>query len=229
MPQQPTPRGRLGLFFAPSPADDPRAMRKDRHAEFVAPLVKGANIPARERDVQARDRTPVRVEDPLRDLVERAKRGDRDAFGQLYRHHHVGIFRMARFHLGRDAEDVVAEVFLRAWTALPRYRDTGAPFAAWLYGIARHVVLDEFARRARTEPRDQLPDRGSEWREDDRLAIAAAIERLPTEQRQVIELKFVLGLRNPEVAAALGVSIGAVNAKQWRALGALREMLESDR
>jgi len=205
-------------------------MQEDPHALFAMPLPQGANIHAPELDVQTSPPdaglSPL---EPHRDLVERAKQGDRDAFGQLYRLHQAAIFRMARLHVGSDADDVVAEVFLRAWTALPRYRNTGAPFVAWLYGIARHVVADELSRRKRTEPRDELPDHGEEWREDDRLAIAAAIERLPAEQRQVIELKFLLGLRNPEVADALGVSTGAVNAKQWRALGTLRGLLEEAR
>jgi len=109
---------------------------------------------------------------------------------------------------------------------LPGYKDTGAPFLAWLYGIARHVMADEFRRRARVEPRADLPDGRVEWKVDDELTLAAAIRGLPDEQRQVIELKFLMGATNAEVAAALGKSEGAVNAKQWRALGALRKMLE---
>ncbi len=155
-----------------------------------------------------------------------AKEGDRDAFGRLYRLHHAAITRMVRFHLGADHEDAVSEVFVRAWSALPRYRDTGAPFAAWLYGIARHVVADDIRRRMRTVPSDRLPDSASSFRGDDRLMIAEALAKLPSEQRQVIELKFLLGMKNPEVAGALGISTGAVNAKQWRGLAALRTLLE---
>lgn len=161
-------------------------------------------------------------------LVERAKEGEREAFGDLYRRYHPPLFRLARAHLGEGAEDAVAETFLRAWDALPRYRDTGAPFVAWLYGIARHVIADEFRRRARVEPRPDLPSRLVEWAVDDELALAAAIRRLPNEQRQVVELKFLMGATNAQVAAALRKSEGAVNAKQWRALAALRRMLEEE-
>jgi RNA polymerase sigma-70 factor (ECF subfamily) len=166
--------------------------------------------------------------DLVQRLVDRARGGDRDAFGDLYRLYHPPLFRLARAHLGEGAEDAVAETFLRAWKALPRYRDTGAPFLAWLYGIARHVIADEFRRRARVEPRPDLPDRGVEWTVDDELTLAAAIRRLPDEQRQVVELKFLMGATNAEVAAALGKSEGAVNAKQWRGLAALRRMLEEE-
>lgn len=172
------------------------------------------------------DPPDVRQLDPVPGLVAEAKRGDTDAFGQLYRLHHASVTRMARFHLGStDAEDAVAEVFLRAWKALPRYQNTGAPFAAWLHGIARHVVVDEIRRRSRTEPHAEVPDAGVEHREDERLDLAAAIEQLPQEQRQVIELKFLVGLKNPEVAEAMGSTPGAVNARQWRALESLRAAL----
>jgi RNA polymerase sigma-70 factor, ECF subfamily len=168
----------------------------------------------------------VRSIDPTRDLVRAAKEGDRDAFGQLYRLHHASIVRLVRFRLGADHEDAVAEVFVRAWAALPRHRDTGAPFAAWLYGIARHVVADEIARRMRSQPVSEVPEIPVEPRHDDRLMLADVLGRLPDEQRQVIELKYLVGLKNPEVAEVFGISVGAVNAKQWRALQALRALLE---
>lgn len=76
-------------------------------------------------------------------LVERARNGEREAFGELYRICHGPLFRYVRFYLpGADGEDATAETFLRAWLGLPRYRKTGAPFLAWLIGIARHVVAD---------------------------------------------------------------------------------------
>ncbi len=205
-------------------------MREEIATVSALPERPEPNIPGPPADIrsEARD-ADVRPFDPVPDLVERARHGDKDAFGQIYRLHHPTVARMARFHLGPDVDDVVAEVFLRAWEGLPRYRNTGVPFLAWLHGIARHVVWDEMGRRNRTEPREAVPDAGVEWAEDDRLSLAAAIERLPQEQRQVIELKFLLGMRNPEVAAAMGTSIGAVNAKQWRALQTLRDLMGNDR
>jgi RNA polymerase sigma-70 factor (ECF subfamily) len=189
-----------------------------------------ANISAPNSDIQARTYGGEEQRlDQVPRLVHKAKRGDKDAFAELYRLHHARIFRMARLHLGDlgdGAEDAVAETFLRAWAALPRYRDTGAPFVAWLFGIARHVVLDEVARRRRVMPREELPERERGWTVDDRLTLAQAMDRLPTAQRQVVELKYLAGMRNEEVASALGKSKGAINAMQWRALGALREILE---
>ena len=73
-----------------------------------------------------------------RELVGMAREGDRDAFGQLFRAHHGAIFRLARATLGDGADDVTSETFLRAWTALPNHKDTGAPFVAW-----RNSMTDE--------------------------------------------------------------------------------------
>ncbi len=189
-----------------------------------------ANISAPHSDVHAgRDEAEEDALDRVRSLVERAKDGDRDAFGDLYRLYYAQLFRVARLHLGdigHAAEDAVAETFLRAWMALPRYRDTGAPFVAWLYGIVRHVVLDEHARARRIEPCADLPDGTRGWTVDDRLTLSEAMKRLPAEQRRVLELKYLVGMKNAEVASALGKTPGAINAMQWRALGTLREILE---
>ena len=185
-----------------------------------------ANIGAAFSDGKSGDRV-ADVRSLERPLVERARRGDREAYGELYRLHHAAVFRLARFRLGGEqaAEDAAAETFARAWAALPRYRFTGAPFSAWLYAIARNVSADEQRRRGRVEPRGTLPETSETPQHEDRLALAAAVAKLPKGQRAVVEMKFVLGLTNAEVATALGRSPGAVNAMQWRALRTLRRRL----
>jgi RNA polymerase sigma-70 factor, ECF subfamily len=155
-----------------------------------------------------------------------AQEGDRDAFAQLYRVHLPTVSRLARFQVGADADDVTAEVFLRAWRGLPRYRETSVPFAAWLYGITRHVAVDELRRRGRSEPHADVPDRSVPPISTDALALREALRSLPDEQRRVVELKFLLGLTNAEVAEAMGTTPGAVNSKQWRAIRALAGLLE---
>jgi len=165
----------------------------------------------------------------VRALVDRARGGDRDAFGEAYKLCHGAVSRFVRFHLpGSEGEDAVAETFMRAWVALPRYRDTGAPFTAWLIGIARHVVADAHRARRRSEPWADPPDRAVEFHDEatDRLAIAEALRGLPEEQRTVIEYKFLVGWTNEEVGQAMGKSAGAVNALQWRALHRLKKILE---
>jgi RNA polymerase sigma-70 factor (ECF subfamily) len=169
----------------------------------------------------------ARILDLGPEVVRRAKEGDRDAFETLYRTHHAAISRLCRFYLGPDGEDAVADVFYRAWRGLPRYRETGAPFAGWLYGIARHVAVDELRRRGRSVPVAEVPDRpGPDPMTDEWLDLRRAIAQLPGEQRRVVEMKFLMGLTNDEVAGLLGTTPGAVNAKQWRALRTLAHHLE---
>lgn len=168
-------------------------------------------------------------EDDEAAVVERARRGDRAAFGHLFQSHHPRVFRLARARLPHAlAEDAAAETFTRAWKALPRYRSTGAPFAAWLYGIARHVVSDIARAQRRADPQAE-PDAGTHdpWVGHAELdELSAALRSLPQEQRAVIELKFLAGLTNEEVGAVLGKKPGAVNAQQWRALRSLERSME---
>jgi len=162
-------------------------------------------------------------------MVGCAKDGDRDAFEQLYRRHVDAVARQVRFRFGALDEDVVAEVFLRAWKGLPSYRDVGRPFGAWLHGIAHHVVVDELRRRARTMPVERVPDRGTDPMTVELLSLRDGIDRLPAALRRVIELKYLADLTNEQVALALGISVGAVNTKQWRALRELARTLGGDR
>ena len=168
-------------------------------------------------------------DDGERAVVDRARAGDVDAFGQLFRAHHPRVYRLARARLPHElAEDAAAETFTRAWKGLPRYKPTSAPFVGWLYGIARHVVIDMARADARTDLAAEVAlDPHDPWLgRDDLLALADAVRTLPDEQRIVIELKFLAGLTNDEVAAVLHKQPGAVNAQQWRALRALERALE---
>ena len=107
-----------------------------------------------------------------RALVRRAQDGDRDAFGELYRTHLPAVSRLVRFRVGAENEDVVSDVFLRAWRGLASYRDTGVPFAAWLYGIARHVAIDTLRKR-RCDP----PAPGASDSSQDRRGTSSALRR----------------------------------------------------
>jgi len=189
---------------------------------------RSSSILRRVRDVrdESEERADVASKSGVPELVALAKAGDREAFGDLYRLYHAPIFRVVRAQLGDGADDAVAETFVRAWGSLHRYREMGVPFVGWLYGIARNVVADEFRRRRRVEPTDRVPEGMIGSTVDDDLSLEAAIARLPDEQRKVVELKFLLGLTNAEIGSVLGITPGAVNSKQWRALGHLRRALE---
>jgi RNA polymerase sigma-70 factor (ECF subfamily) len=178
-------------------------------------------IPEASIDAQELSLDNVRSLDPVARLVDRARRGDKDAYGQVFRLHRDAICRLARLHVGTEFDDVVTEVFVRAWVQLPRYRQSDGPFVAWLYGIAREVFANEQERPSRVEPTAEPADIAM-LVDDDRTSLASAIRNLPREQRRVIEMRFLMGMRDAEVAAALRTTPDAVNEKQWRALTTLR-------
>ncbi|HEX7167440.1 MAG TPA: sigma-70 family RNA polymerase sigma factor, partial [Acidimicrobiales bacterium] len=161
-------------------------------------------------------------------LVERARGGDPAAWESLYRRAYPRLLAYARRRLAPDdaAKDAVAETMARAVRGMPSYRGEGAGFDAWLAGIVRHVVLDAQRRRAR-KPASSLP---AAWdasdgrdgaedqlvREEEAGAVRAAFERLPEGDRELLELRVVLGLSAEEVADVLGKRAGAVRMAQAR-------------
>jgi RNA polymerase sigma-70 factor, ECF subfamily len=159
-------------------------------------------------------------------LVEAAQK-DPARFLELYdRHfHRVYVYVLRRTANRTDAEDVTSEVFERALANLGRYEWRGIPFAAWLYRIAAHELADRRKETARlvSVPADVVaPDADLEGH----IALFELVDRLPDDQRRVIELRFGEGRSVRDVADALGRSEGAVKQLQHRALERLRAHLE---
>ena len=82
----------------------------------------------------------------LESLVRQAQEGDATAFGRVYDHFFPQVYRYAAFRCPQEiAEDLVADIFVKAWEKLHTYRlRTGIPFGAWLFRIARHTVIDVY-------------------------------------------------------------------------------------
>jgi RNA polymerase sigma-70 factor (ECF subfamily) len=162
-------------------------------------------------------------------LVERAK-SDADAFGILYDRHVVGIYRFACARLGNAAaaEDVTAEVFLKALRGISRYRDTGRPFSCWLYRIAANAVADYFRHEpASRELSEELHDTATQVEATAirRLEVEDVwrlVERLPPQQRIAMTLRFRDDLSAREAARMMGKSEAAVKLLIYRAVGRLR-------
>jgi RNA polymerase sigma-70 factor (ECF subfamily) len=162
--------------------------------------------------------------DRIRWLVQLAKRRDKDAFGAVYRLFFAPLYRMARLYVGEAAGAVVDETFLRAWATLPGYREREGPIVAWLYGIQRMVIQEELESRCRIATIIELST-GQESPTEERLDLSSAVQQLPDEERQILELRFLAGLSDSEVAIVLDEAPGSVGATQWRALEALRQAL----
>jgi RNA polymerase sigma-70 factor (ECF subfamily) len=168
------------------------------------------------------------------DLVERAKRGDREAFGQLAAGEVDRLHAIARLVL-RDpdlAEDAVQEALVRCWRQLPKLRDVER-FDAWLYRILMRATADEFGRRRRQEGavlsirmEPAVEDSASDLADRDQLE--GGFRHLSIDHRAVVVLHHFVGLPLPEVAAALGIPPGTAKSRYHYALSALRAALEAD-
>ena len=124
---------------------------------------------------------------------------------------------------------------MAAITALPRYKDQGRPFLAFVYGIAAHKVADAYRAMGRNlaDATDSLPDRASPDAGPEQLAMdadaSARMERLlavlPDKQREIVILRVVVGMSAEETAEAVGSTPGAVRVAQHRALTKLKAEL----
>lgn len=168
-------------------------------------------------------------------LVERARRGDQEAWAALYTSAYARLVSFAHRRLGNAelARDAVSETMARAVTRIDTYVGDDAGFAPWLFGICRHVVVDIQRSVYRPLPPGLLrsevpgPDPGDALLADEeRAQVRAAFDRLDPDERELLELRVVGGLTSAEVSAALGKAPGTVRMAQMRALGRLRTFLE---
>ncbi|MCP9276696.1 sigma-70 family RNA polymerase sigma factor [Mycolicibacterium arenosum] len=180
--------------------------------------------------------------DGLDDVVARAVAGDRGALQEVLVTIRPIVLRYCRARIGSaersglSADDVAQEVCLAAITALPRYRDQGRPFLAFVYGIAAHKVADAYRAMGRnqSDATDTLPDRASSDLGPEQLAMnaeaSARMEQLlavlPEKQREIVILRIVVGMSAEETAEAVGSTAGAVRVAQHRALTRLKSELD---
>jgi RNA polymerase sigma-70 factor (ECF subfamily) len=170
--------------------------------------------------------------------VAEAVAGSRDALREVVETIRPIVIRYVRARIGSgersglSADDVAQEVCLAAIQALPRYQDQGRPFLAFVYGIASHKVADAHraAARNKSEPTDVVPeklslDAGPEqlaMQSDSATRMKKLLAILPDKQREILNLRIVVGLSAEETAQAVGSTPGAVRVAQHRALARLK-------
>jgi RNA polymerase sigma-70 factor (ECF subfamily) len=183
----------------------------------------------------------AREDQGLQSLAARAVEGDAQAVEQLLGAVHRMVHRYCRARLARfpgqehAADDVTQEVCIAVLSALPRYRDEGKPFEAFVYRIAANKVADaQRGSHRQPQPQTELPDMvhvdGLEEfavRASDAERALALLELLPDTLRELMVLRVAVGLSPDETGRALGMSAGAVRVAQHRALQRLSEMAEA--
>jgi RNA polymerase sigma factor (sigma-70 family) len=173
------------------------------------------------------------------ELIERAKHGDVRSYEQLVERYQGIAVRTAYLvtRASQDAEDAAQEAFVKAYYALPRFRD-GAPFRPWLL----RIVTNEASNRVRSARRRERlalrvaerdrpsgdaapsPEAAALELERDRVLLDA-VARLPRRDQQVIGYRYFLDLSEAEMAQALGVRPGTIKSRLSRAMGRLRRLL----
>ena len=180
----------------------------------------------------------VHIEDA--ELIARARAGDVAAYEAIVRRYQDVAVRTAHLICPEtDADDAVQEAFIKAFDALPRFRE-GSPIRPWLL----RIVANEARNRRRSAGRrqglalraaDAAPQRTASGPEsivmaaEERSELLAALATLRDDDREVLGARFLLDLSEAETAETLGLPRGTVKSRTSRALGRLREVLGADR
>ena len=174
-------------------------------------------------------------------LVEKAQKGDSEAFGVLYDRYLPKIYRFVLLKVGgrkHDAEDLTHQAFAQAWEHINSFGFKGFPFSSWLYRIASNAVIDyyrTFKNHLDIEyaPREavvQYPDfEGLHDDSVDMQFVKSAIAKLEPDQQNVVVMRFVDELSTREIAHALGKTEGAVRVIQHRALKQIKQHIDASR
>jgi RNA polymerase sigma-70 factor (ECF subfamily) len=173
----------------------------------------------------------------VRELVERAQQGDRDALEELYLIHFDRIYGYLHVSVGNrhDAEDLTTQTFLKMLESIGKFRWQSAPFSAWLFRIAHNLAMDHFRANKRWQPEEEVPEpppdestsaEAGALESIGQKSMLELIEELSPEQQQVLTLKFVFNFANAEAATILGKTEGAIKSLQHRALVSLQKQLE---
>lgn len=173
-----------------------------------------------------------------REWLRRAAEGDRDAFAELYDATSGLVYSLVLRILGNraDAEEVTLDVYVQAWRHAGRFDAARGGVTAWLATIGRSRALDRYRSHGAKQKRESSPvkeDSPSEAPSPERLtamsqerrAVAEAMDALPKDQRQVIELAYFQGMSQSEMAEHLGLPLGTVKTRVRLGMMCLRERM----
>lgn len=182
-----------------------------------------------------------------KDLIQKARSGDQDAFGQLVVDHQNKVYTLC-VHMVTDREeaaDLAQEAFLKAWRNLSSFHGESS-FATWMHRLATNVCLDYLRKQARrqnistavslddedanwSEPADHSQDPQAHLEQEERKrALARALAELPEHHRRMLLMREVSGMSYQEIADALDVDLGTIKSRIARARERLRKILLQD-
>ena len=170
----------------------------------------------------------------LESLLLGVAAGDSHSLEELYHRTRTAVYGLVLSYLKhpQDAEDVTQDAFVRIWDTAASYRPQGKPMA-WLLTVARNLALMRLRERGKTqeltdEEWSALPARAPDVTPEDRHVLRAARSVLSAQERQVVMLHAVTGLKHREIAQLLELPLATVLSKYRRALKKLNLLLEGD-
>lgn len=170
----------------------------------------------------------------LNELIQKARKGDKDAFGQIYKIYYRKIYRYSRINLNSQetAEDLAQETFLKAWRSISTFSAySGGSLQAFLFRIARNLMID-LSREKKEFPLDTALEIESkdDFEEDpDRKTnietVQKALTKLEDEDKQLVILRFFEEMPHADIAQIIDSNEGAVRVKLHRILKKLKEII----
>ena len=176
--------------------------------------------------------TPT-VERPVDDaLIHRIADGDMDALRTLYDSVRGSVygFALSIVKNAHDADDVLQETILRVYANAVNYRPQGKPLG-WIFTIARNLAMDKVRHNGRTVPTDERSlavNLHTVADADDRILLRELLATLTDEERQILILHTVNGIKHREIAAVLGLPLGTVLSKYHRAVKRLKDTVKEE-
>ena len=160
--------------------------------------------------------------------------GDRDALAELYQRTRTAVYGLALSYLknAQDAQDLTQDVYVQVWDCAEQYRPTGSPMG-WLLTVCRNLCLIRMRREEHhaalsEEKWDAIPTQECGLDADERALLQGALARLADEERRIVLLHAVTGMKHREIAALLELPLPTVLSKYHRALKKMRSFLEGD-
>ena len=180
---------------------------------------------------------PAEDRHELQQLLIHVAGGEREALAELYQRTRSAVYGLALSYLknaqdAQDAQNLTQDVYVQVWDRAEQYRPTGSPMG-WLLAVCRNLCLTRLRREERhaalsEEEWDAIPARECGLDADERTLLQGALASLTDEERRIVLLHAVTGLKHREIAALLELPLPTVLSKYHRALKKMRIILEGD-
>ena len=177
---------------------------------------------------------PAEDRHELQQLLIHIASGERDALAELYQRTRAAVYGLALSYLknAHDAQDLTQDVYVQVWDCAEQYRPTGSPMG-WLLTVCRNLCLMRLRREERhaalsEEEWDAIPAQECGLDADERALLQGALANLADEERRIVLLHAVTGMKHREIAALLELPLPTVLSKYHRALKKMHSFLEGD-